>query len=389
MRIAFRGGASVDEVRAYFAALIGPAAGPWQEIGRTPLEHEGLGPDPQLARTHWRLGEATLEQTVQGGSGNPRDGWGYDLVMKATLPGGRRISVDGGAYEPRFPSLAFVLNGFSAAQFENARAAGRARFTDDDTSHPVWARENAQELAALGARDLACELIREALRRKAPDFARAAQRDLRRQLIGLTDDPAARAALEAEALRQDPTDVEGLAAVASGTKVLPGWQPEVAAQILARVRPWRKESEAHLAPESRKWAGPAGADWFWVNQQAFEVKVIDGARTRVPKGPLLPAPFAHVVELVRAALAIEGLGLSPHAVPAGRDEDCDGVVVGGAQVRAMAYRRDAALEWMWLWTGEGLRGAVVVSTRSAPVETRLCWLGDRPPAVERLVLTPC
>ncbi len=372
MQLAFRGTAAPDDVRAFLAALVSEG-GTWQQTAHTPLPAEGHD-DARLARTEWVLGEARLTQVISGGAGNPRDGYGFDLAITAALPGGRRVEITGGGYEPTFTSLLFSLRGFSVSQFVRARELARARFTDDDTGHPIWARDNARAVEALGDKAFARTLVLEALGRKAPAFARAAQRELRRHLIRLTDDGAEKTALEADALEQDPTDVATLAAIAAGTRTLPRWSPARAARILEAMRPW----------DSPRWAALDPKVWCWVNVQPYDVKVIDGKRAQVPRGPPLPAVFRAVVEAVQRALGLEGF-----AAPSDRDEDREGVLLPGETVRGFAYRRDAALEWVWVWTGEGERGAIVVATRSAPVEIRLCWLGAPPAAFDRFVLTPC
>jgi hypothetical protein len=184
MRIAFRCSASVESVRAYLGELAG---GAW----------ECTSPgDPAMGPSDWRLGEATLHQEIREGEGNPRDGYGYDLSMTARLSQGRQISIIGSNHDLSFNALTFELRGFSPSQFVHARTLGCARFERDDTGHPVWARENAREADQAGDRGLARTLLIEGLRPRPPDFTIAAQRDLRRHLIALTEDAGARTALE-------------------------------------------------------------------------------------------------------------------------------------------------------------------------------------------------
>lgn len=378
MRIAYRSETSVDAVRRFLAELV-VDGGQWTQTSPA---------DAELGASQWRLGEATLTQEIHELEGNPRDGNGYSLSLMARLPMGRQIVVQGNNYERRFTALTFELTGFSPSQFDRARRLGATHFGNDDTAHPVWARTNARDIEGAGDRALARTLLTEALQYDAPPFATSAVRDVRRHLIALTDDPAAKAELESNALFHDPTDVDGLAAVASGAKVLPNWDPATAATILTYLRPWTPEAVARLKPASDAWAGATRQGWFWVNAQAHEVKVVDGKRVRIAHGPLIPAHLPDVIEAVRRALALDPVSLYLPGVPAEKADAREAVLVGD-QPKAIVYRRDAALEWVWLWTSEPLRGAVLAATRSAPVEIQLCWLGPPPEGFERFVLTPC
>lgn len=404
MRLAFRQGASLDEVRSFLAQVVRlarrSAVGEWKLTEKTPLPHDGLGPMSELARTKWALDGATLDQKVEGGSGNPRDGYGFDMAITVSATGDdgrpRGVSLSDGSYDPAPKELVFSLSGFTAAEFLAAREAGKQRFSRDDTANPIWARDNVAELKAQGAFEAARALAVEGLAQQAPAFARLSRLELRQQLIALTADPGERAALEAVSLTEDLNDVARLDAVASGALVLPGWTPDRATRLLASVRPWRPTSLPLFGGAAARWLDhpwwqPARAatltGWFAANNQAHEVKW-DGAnreiRVVIPRGPKLPVTLAMAMDAVKRALGLFDVTLY---LQGGVDERADGSVIAGDRFRGIAWRKgpEAGVEWAWLWTGDGFDGAVLAARND---ETHLAFLGAAAPVVERIVLTP-
>ena len=198
MHLAYRQAAPFTLVRDFLADVVGlvrpGTAGSWTIESCTPLPHEGHGPLDVLARTEWRLGEATLVQSIEGGDGNPRDGYGFMMFVELAVPGAdgglRRLSLHTGSWDPHPSELSFTLEGFTAAEFLQARAAGCARFVNDDTANPVWAAHNVEALMKLGERSVARQLLTEAVARPGPAWARSAQERLRCALVELGDDPA-------------------------------------------------------------------------------------------------------------------------------------------------------------------------------------------------------
>jgi hypothetical protein len=196
MHLSYRQAGSLALVRDFYADLVAlirrETPGSWTLVSSTPLPHEGHGPLEVLARSEWRLGPARLVQSVEGGEGNPRDGYGFFMSAELAAPGLdgelRRVSLHAGSWDPFPAALHFTLEGLSADEFVQARAAGCKRFTDDDTANPIWAVDNAEALRELGARDLARALAREALERPGPAAQDQARELLRRGLLAQGDE---------------------------------------------------------------------------------------------------------------------------------------------------------------------------------------------------------
>lgn len=133
--------ALVREFLADVVRVVRPdSEGPWICGSSTPLPHDGHGPLEALARTHWQLGEASLLQVVEGGVGDPRDGFGFDILFALSVPGSdgapRTASLVDCSREPYPSKLGFILEGFTAAECSQVRAAGDARFTSEDDPRP-------------------------------------------------------------------------------------------------------------------------------------------------------------------------------------------------------------------------------------------------------------
>jgi hypothetical protein len=196
MHLSYRQAGSFALVRDFYADLIAlvrqEAIGSWTLVSSTPLPHAGHGPLEVLARSEWRLGAARLVQSVEGGDGNPRDGYGFLMSAELAVPGVdgeiRRVSLHAGSWDPFPAALHFTLEGLTGGEFLQARAAGGARFTNDDTANPTWAVENVEALRKLGERDLARALAREALERSGPAAQHEAREVLRQALVELADE---------------------------------------------------------------------------------------------------------------------------------------------------------------------------------------------------------
>lgn len=348
MRLAFRQSASLDEVRAFLADVVRVVhpnvQGEWRLESTTPLPHPGHHGEDVLARTVWALGPASLEQVVEDGGGNPRDGFGY-LMMFTFSDGARRASLRDNAWEPRPKELAFTLHGFDAAQLLAMRAAGKARFPADDTSNVTWAAYNVEACLALGARDVALALCEESLQREWPAFARESRVALQRALVGLVEGEKADQALAA-LLRLDPSDAR-LVEVAGGTRSLPGWTAAMAEKARAFIDP--------PMPSSEGW---------------WTMKTV-----RAVSGPLVASAVQRALRLDEPNLFLSGVHESSAAAVVVSDD--------AGSVRGVVHRRIGA-EWLtWLWTGVADQGAVVTSRFTMPmanvdvpaVESRLKWLG--------------
>ncbi|MBM4393951.1 MAG: hypothetical protein FJ090_22725, partial [Deltaproteobacteria bacterium] len=146
---------AVEAFQAMYAALGGTDA--WREEGRTPLDDPNWG-KPQAREVVYGAGDATLVERVQAASGNPRDGWGYEVILRLdwARPGGpTRIEARSGGWEPCPRELLIEVCGVSGAELGALRGALRAKFGPDaDRSHDAcWAWTNVQALAR--AADLA------------------------------------------------------------------------------------------------------------------------------------------------------------------------------------------------------------------------------------------
>lgn len=348
MRLAFRQSASLDEVRAFLADVVRvvhpEVRGDWTLEATTPLPHPDHSGEDVLAKTVWSMGPASLEQLVEDGGGNPRDGFGYAMTFTFT-DGARKLSLRDNAWEPKPKDLAFTLQGFDAAQLLAMRAAGKGRFPADDTSAATWAAYNVEACLALGAREVALALCEEGLQRAGPAYARRSRVILQRALVGLVDGAKADQAL-ANLLRLDASDPR-LVEVASGTRMLPGWTQEMAARARTFVDP----------------PMPA-ADAWWTMKTPRQV------------------PGSHAVSAVQRALRIDEPNLFLSGV---RESSAAEVVISDdlGSVRGIVHRRSAGEWFTWLWTGAGDQGAVVTSRFTLPmanndvpaVESRLKCFG--------------
>lgn len=396
MRLAFRQSAPLALVRAFLADLVRlvrpEITGDWAHTGSTSPPTES--PNDSIERTEWQLGEAKLTQTIDKHGGNPREADDYQLTLDLSVHGAdgvaRKVSLYDGTYEAQPKELRFVLVGFTADEFLRARKAGRARFTNDDTAHPMSARENIEACIKAGAPSTARALAEEALNSPNPAWDFFSRRAVQRSLFELTDDLAARAVEEGQLLRGDPTDTDRLARVASGALVLPQWPAGAAARVLAVMQPWRPS--ASLAEVADRWLdhpwwrparGSTLRSWSSLRRQHYGGTL----RNLTPEGEPRPLPVMDAVAAVQKTLGLGEVGAAicgpaPQATE-GRILSLEGDVV---RVRAMAYFRERteAFEhhWTWLWTGEGLEGAVVVTRvappfdlKASPVETMVTWLG--------------
>lgn len=353
MRLAFRQSASLDEVRAFLADVVRvvhpEVAGEWSLVSKTPLPHPEHSGEDVLAKTVWSLGPASLEQLVEDGGGNPRDGFGYAMTFTFTFTDGeRRASLRDNAWEPRPKSLAFTLHGFEARHLVAMREAGRARFPSDDTSNVTWAAYNVEACLQLGARELARSLCEEALAREWPAFARSSRVALQRAHVGLVEGVKADEAL-AVLLRLDPSD-QRLVEVATGARSLPGWTQAMAARAGTFVAP-----------------PMPGDDGWWTLKTARPVS-----------GSLVVASVARALRLDAPTLFLDGVQGAAAAEVTVADER--------GSVRGMVHRRTAG-EWVtWLWTGVDDQGAVVTSRfedstkKELAAQSRLKWLGGAPEA---------
>lgn len=86
LRLHFEGPASWSELRTAAGAVaetLGCAAGGWTQVEHETLEdrnHTG-----HAFRNRWTHPDASIQEEVASGAGNPRDGYGYDLHWRLEL----------------------------------------------------------------------------------------------------------------------------------------------------------------------------------------------------------------------------------------------------------------------------------------------------------------
>lgn len=240
---------STGLTRRGFAALASAWVGrpvEWQCVERRALEDPNPGGSGAfLAR--WADGEATLEERVEGSTGNPRDGYGYDVRYQLTV-GQRQAHLSSGGWEPLASDFRVEFSRITVDALLEARAALRSCFGEAaDLSHEACiARENVRGIDPVDAPGEAVALVQEALAQAVP--ADYGQPELSEWL--------GRHQGGAEGLRRRLRDLPaGLPGWLEAVEKPPaGYGPDRLTQTLARLCPF--EGAHWLA------AGRAPAPWF-------------------------------------------------------------------------------------------------------------------------------
>lgn len=246
LRFVFAGPLEPERVHAALRAVapvLAPGEHAWEQVeGESPPDRNGGAP---LFRARWRSDRgAELRASLENGSGNPRDGWGYH-AFAALEVGESELRVAGAAWERRFRDARFE-GALPAEAFDAVRAAlADALGTEDRTDAPPWAAENARALLRAGRRDEARALLRRS-KEKHPEAGPE-----RARLLSELEGPSV--ALLRERLPREGTDPalwEALAALGGDRDVAPA----DALLLAATLAPW-DAARARAAAEARPAAG--------------------------------------------------------------------------------------------------------------------------------------
>ena len=165
----------MERLRALFATLASTLSG--RPVSFTLVERqqlEDLNGANACFTARWRDGPITWSERVICGSGNPRDGYGYDLEFILSLPT-RTLQVHTGGWEPVPESIDLEVNS-TAREWLTLREALRKELgaERDQCFAPRIAANALGELTRQGEHAAALALAREALERAKPhDPARA------------------------------------------------------------------------------------------------------------------------------------------------------------------------------------------------------------------------
>jgi hypothetical protein len=211
----------------------------------TPLEDpNGAGLCREAA---WRDGDVAWTERVVGGSGNPRDGYGYDVRFELRVPRGAGTAVAcmvGSSYAPYDVAFDVSIEGAAASEFGGLRTALAAFFgAATDRNGAAWvARDTVVQLWNAGERDTAVALAEEALAgSRAGDWGREELAAWLAKAVPRPDGLGAR-------LRDAPALLDGWLEAEAAPP--PGWTRERVTEVLARLCPF----------DPGRW--PGGAPWF-------------------------------------------------------------------------------------------------------------------------------
>lgn len=161
---------SLADLREAFGLLVGKWSGrapEWRLDQRTELP-DANGPWGDNRTYEARYADdgsaAAVEERVVSGSGNPHDGYGYE-VTSALRHGDRAVRFTGAGYDTALTSVNLEFTGCTCGDIVAARALLRGLLGDDaDRSDQPWlALANARTLEALGAPELARQWAKEGL----------------------------------------------------------------------------------------------------------------------------------------------------------------------------------------------------------------------------------
>lgn len=156
----FHGRRELSEVREAmvesYRVLVGADQAPvLEKLSREAVEHPmGWSSEP-AGKTRWAGPSGLrLEEAIEYGPGNPRDGWGFHMTWTLEAPedGPLKIRVREADWEPRPKYVKVELAGpkLGLTDFDRVRAALRERFgVEGDRSDEPWmACENARSMLA-------------------------------------------------------------------------------------------------------------------------------------------------------------------------------------------------------------------------------------------------
>ena len=129
-RLSFNRGASWEELRDAASQIVdelGITPAPWRRTEhQTLVDKQHMG---QAFGSVWARPGAELEEVVESGSGNPRDGYGYDMRWTLVAKLGTRtllVNLSDSAWDPRPRALSFTFKGFEPRELEASKTVLRA-----------------------------------------------------------------------------------------------------------------------------------------------------------------------------------------------------------------------------------------------------------------------
>ncbi len=230
---------ALDAFQGLWAALGG---GPLSERSRVALD------DPNefgaAYEAFWEGHATRLVVRVAGGSGNQRDGYGYEVAMTLDAPGDEapvRIALMHSGWEPAPSDFRVSVEGVSATRMGALRDALRERLGEsaDRTHEPLTARSNVLAAAA-DAPDIAIAGAREAL--AANPVHAYGRADLLVWLVERGAESNGRVRI----LREAPVLLDPwLSALENPPE---GFSAAFVARVLARMRPFDRAAWGRAAP---------------------------------------------------------------------------------------------------------------------------------------------
>lgn len=291
----FRRAASWEELRTAWTEVIlrlRGAAGPWELLERVEIQDKNA---PQATfRATWSSEGAALTEEVVNGSGNPRDGYGYDVTATLEVEAEGEpvlVRLKSAGYNPELTRLQLSVQA-SAERVELVRAGLRAVLgaEADRTSEPQVAVGNVA-LARLHDPEAAVRWLREALDAGRPEGAAWGWKELLQAAEELEAPDPQRLGRR---LTEAPHDVDAWEQAALAPP--PGWAAERVARVLERLRPYDPgattppfgDEQAREAPWRRleNGLGPTGSSdpLMWNLARNLYPGLPDGERSLVDVG---------------------------------------------------------------------------------------------------------
>jgi len=316
LTLAFSCDASWDQLRQLGSEIVTALRGtaePWIQQSRQDLPDKNY--PHQAFKATWSLPGATLDEHCRCGSGNPRDGYGYQLRWQLQVHHDGTSSVFAvkcASYQASPQQVTMRLRPPSDRVATLARAVLRRVLgvEYDDVADPVWAADNVETLAAIepeaASRWLAEALATPSRQHASANWARLLA--LHERFHGATD------ASRLQRLTQAPQDMAGWEAALAQPP--PGWTTSRIQAVIDRLRPvprdslrlpfdppplaeWRRlQDSAAATTESRihvvwaliytLWPSLSGSATAWIDQVVTGPAVASTqVRALWPAGPCL------------------------------------------------------------------------------------------------------
>lgn len=157
---------SMERLRAIFEKLASTLTG--RPVSLQRLEHsvlEDLNGANACFTARWSDGPITWRERVTCGSGNPRDGYGYDLEFALVLPA-HELTLRSGGWDPVPSSMVIELNSNAREWLTLRELLRRELGPESDQSHVPWTTfDTVAVLSREGEQAAALELARECIQR--------------------------------------------------------------------------------------------------------------------------------------------------------------------------------------------------------------------------------